>query len=268
MEALSLTRSRQFLLMVEGECANLVCRHRASGGVISRLEFPPLTESLRDLISATAARFGLRGRALPEGDQEKAMEVSCLGSSRTPTLGYRDMIPRVCPLEALSNQERRDIALCADKGTGAGPSGPAAAGGGGRISSSSVSSCGEAGAAGRAGGDVVMVEAGESVSHPGSYMLLCVCSCVCVCMVDRSIDRSIDCNTYVHARVHTQTLILAYMHSRGGRQGDGAHEKKPPGDGGVPSAGGAGGEGGCTARGWRRGGQGERGTSRCQRAWA
>ena len=127
LEALSLTRSRQFLLMVEGECANLVCRHRASGGVISRLEFPPLTESLRDLISATAARFGLRGRALPEGDQEKAMEVSCLGSSRTPTLGYRDMIPRVCPLEALSNQERRDIALCADKGTGAGPSGPAAA---------------------------------------------------------------------------------------------------------------------------------------------
>ena len=112
LDALSLSRSRRFCLMVEDECANLVRRHRLSRGLVRRLEFPPLAESLRDLISATAARFGLRSRTLPEGDQEKAMELTCPDSAcRAPVLGYRDLIPSRCPLEALSQDERQRLQL-------------------------------------------------------------------------------------------------------------------------------------------------------------
>ena len=86
LEALSLSRTRRFCMMVEDECANLIRRNSRSLGAVCRLEFPPLTESLRDLISATAGRFGLKGRVLPEGDQEKGMHIMCVSSSRIPTL--------------------------------------------------------------------------------------------------------------------------------------------------------------------------------------
>ena len=63
LEALSLSRTRRFCLMVEDECANLVRRNMLSHGAVCRLEFPPLSESLRDLISCTGlnlwAHFGI-----------------------------------------------------------------------------------------------------------------------------------------------------------------------------------------------------------------
>jgi len=89
LEALSLSRTRRFCMMVEDECANLVRRNarslgavcRCAGGHVTaraharkpvtpracsrdddmsrRLEFPPLTESLRDLISSTGAANGM-----------------------------------------------------------------------------------------------------------------------------------------------------------------------------------------------------------------
>lgn len=138
LEALSLSRTRRFCLMVEDECANLVRRHMLSHGAVCRLEFPPLSESLRDLISCTglsildrwlicghisacslaffktdvkclalsaAGRFGLRCRTLPEGDQEKSVELICSAASCVPTLSYRDMIASVCPLSARSQDQ-------------------------------------------------------------------------------------------------------------------------------------------------------------------
>jgi hypothetical protein len=138
LEALSLSRTRRFCLMVEDECANLVRRHVLSHGAVCRLEFPPLSESLRDLISCTglsildrwlicghisacslaffktdvkclalsaAGRFGLRCRTLPEGDQEKSVELICSAASCVPTLSYRDMIASVCPLKARSQDQ-------------------------------------------------------------------------------------------------------------------------------------------------------------------
>jgi hypothetical protein len=127
LEALSLSRSRRFCLMVEDECANLVRRHQLSRGLVRRLEFPPLSESLRDLISATAARFGLRIRTLPEGDQEKAVELICSAACRAPALAYRDLIPSKCPLESLSRDERQRIKLLDENSRSAG-----AGGGGGQ----------------------------------------------------------------------------------------------------------------------------------------
>lgn len=111
LEALSLSRSRRFCMMVEDECANLVRCYRLSRGLVHRLEFPPLSESLRDHISATAARFGLKSRTLPEGDNEKSMEIICSGACREPALRYRDFIPCKCPLESLSQEERRRMQL-------------------------------------------------------------------------------------------------------------------------------------------------------------
>ena len=138
LEALSLSRTRRFCLMVEDECANLVRRNMLSHGAVCRLEFPPLSESLRDLISCTglsildrwlicghisacslaffktdvkclalsaAGRFGLRCRTLPEGDQEKSVELICSAASCVPTLSYRDMIASVCPLKARSQDQ-------------------------------------------------------------------------------------------------------------------------------------------------------------------
>ena len=123
LEALSLSRSRRFCLMVEDECSNLVRRHRLSRGLVRRLEFPPLSESLRDLLSATAARFGLRIRTLPEGDQEKAVELICSAACRAPALAYRDLIPSKCPLESLSLDERQRIKLLDENSRSAGASG-------------------------------------------------------------------------------------------------------------------------------------------------
>lgn len=98
LDALSTQRTRKFCFMAEDELLNLYRRHGETGGKVTKVTFPPLAETLRDLISMVASRFGMKITVLPEGDQEKQAMVEYHRSPVIPTLMFADLIPKKCAL--------------------------------------------------------------------------------------------------------------------------------------------------------------------------
>jgi hypothetical protein len=98
LTALTHSRQRMFLRMVEDECLNLLHRYRSSKGRVRTLKMPPLSQNLRELVSMTTQRFLLRDICIAEGDLEKQLLISVHAASRVPCILYSDLIPSMCPL--------------------------------------------------------------------------------------------------------------------------------------------------------------------------